>query len=833
MGRFYQTADPHYVQDTIYRPDLKYAMTSLLNEQKEYDQQKAIAEAFMDIQFNHLNSDEENENARVAKEYYMQQADEIARQMQADKGNYYKYMDRLKALKRELSSDFQSGAIAKMQQSYNQEAQWRKDNAELLKTNPALYNGLLREARKNWGGNSVSENGNIWQQENGLKSFDQQKIEENIQKFVADIKKNSIQTTDGRYIYTDGTEQKYLTEEDILNYAYNKVASDPAAMAYFAQSDRLGLSNYLTNGKINMNGTLGNWFNALRSYAYNQTDLEHKMQENKYGLIAAEEAKEKRVAKFKKDLEKTDNGEVWLSEESRQVDDSPQQQQQYINSLRDQKKVYDQLVKEGKDPSQYAFTPEQQSYYNRYLQRTGEAAWANIDTKVTDSDTGLQKSVYNGDTLKSLGIDSGKWRAIKYKEDRGENLTVEERQEKNRITNILADKMSSDPDSLFVGRVNRSDYRASKSWGEHALDIGTTTGLTAGSLGIAGGIMGSIIPGAGNAAGATIGAIAGAVGGLGKGIYDTYVSETQGAKGSDFASKLQNDVAYNMSKDNQSEKYNVTYGLMNVDVADEKNKNWVKQIDANLMNAITLDNKKVLKQGTRDIPFKATDSGMFGKDREVNSTGFFGMWNDPNYTTAAQALRLIAEKRPDLGPVSITNPKIFKSVQYIYGTHGGTYKVQLQDGLVNDEYDNGAFTLNTGLKNDYVDKRILDNVVKTYQMTPDSAKGYYISNNPISKGLKAELVSDVERSYRSGTNLEKEIPQLGNGIYMKTKNHDNHIEVGFFYKNRLGEFEPINGINKANKSNTYGINMSDGSASESLDDLSYILTKSFIFRDLD
>lgn len=282
MGRFYQTAQSQFV-DGVFKPDLQLAMKALLNEQQQYDTQKAVLEEFMNLKFNHLNSEEENENARIAKEYYMQNADDIAKAMMADKQNYHKYMDRIKGLRRDLISDFEDGPIGKMVNNYNQEQTWKKENAGILKDNPALYNALFAEARKNWGGNSVT--GGVWQQENGLKAFDQQSIENNIQKMEADIKKNSRQTANGTWIYDDGYEVKELTERDIRNYALNKVLSDPAAMAYFKQSDRLGLSNYLNpDGSINEKGTLSNWLDAIRSYAYRKEDTWHKMKADPYGL---------------------------------------------------------------------------------------------------------------------------------------------------------------------------------------------------------------------------------------------------------------------------------------------------------------------------------------------------------------------------------------------------------------------------------------------------------------------------------------------------------------------------------------------------------------------
>ena len=353
MGRYYQTDRPDFVQDAIMRPDYNLLERSLATTQKDYDTQQAVADKIMNINFNHLNSEEENENASTAKDYYFQNANRIASLMMADKNNYRKYLGELKDLTRELQMDFSEGAIAKMQASYNQEKQWREENKETLKTDPALYNALYREAQKGWGGNSIT-NG-IWNQENALKNFDQQKIENNIQKLVADIEKNSVMRTDGRYDYTDGTSVKTLSEDDIINYAANKVLSDPEALAYFRQAQRVGIGDYFNpDGTLNLiGGQLGSWLQGLRSYAYKQEENEHSFKANEYSLITAKEAADKRVAKYKKDLEaKPEDTSYFLQAETQKIIDG--------NTLDEQRNSVKDLLK--KDPR--TLNPEQRMVYD-------------------------------------------------------------------------------------------------------------------------------------------------------------------------------------------------------------------------------------------------------------------------------------------------------------------------------------------------------------------------------------------------------------------------------------------------------------------------------------
>ena len=433
MGRYYQTDKPEFVQDVIMRPDYNLYERSLATVQKDYDTQKAIAEQLMDLQFNHLNSEEENANAATAKDYYLQNANEIASLMMADKTNYRKYMGRLKDLQRELKKDFSEGPIALMQASYNQEKAWREANKKHLETNPALYNALYREAQKNWGGNSVTKG--VWNQENALKQFDQQKVEENIQKLVADIKKSSIQTTNGKYKTTIDNEVKELTEQDILNYAVNKVLSDPEALAYFRQAQRVGIGNYFNqDGSLNTTGgQLGSWLQGLRSYAYKQEEYAKKINEDQYGLIAAreaaDEAKQKRLMDYKKQLEKVD--EITATRNiSEGLYGSKEEVSKDVQALLNKKYQREALIasgksKDSKEVKEKDFTPDEQEMYNLYLNNLGNRVIDNIDKKVYGLD------VINSKALQKIGIDTNKLRSIKYKKDKGEVLSIAE---KNYLT---------------------------------------------------------------------------------------------------------------------------------------------------------------------------------------------------------------------------------------------------------------------------------------------------------------------------------------------------------------------------------------------------------------
>lgn len=297
MGRFYTTADPKFVEDIIMKPNYDSLMKALVNKQTQYDNVQGVADKLLDIDFNHLDTDEEYENAKRIKDYYHDKINDITDKLANDPMNYKKYNSQLKAIKDEMSKDMKEGNIAKLQASYNAKAKWEKDNAEILKDNPNLYNALRSEAMKNWGGNSIRK---IWQQENGLKKWDRDAIEKNIQQLKADLKKSAIATTNGTYIVKDGESVKELTEQDIQNYAVHRILSDEAITGYMKQTDRVGLThNYLPNGMLNPQGEFATYLKGLNSYAYSEKERTRDIEADPYGLAKVNFGYQLRLASLK------------------------------------------------------------------------------------------------------------------------------------------------------------------------------------------------------------------------------------------------------------------------------------------------------------------------------------------------------------------------------------------------------------------------------------------------------------------------------------------------------------------------------------------------------
>lgn len=779
MGRYYQTDKPVFVQDTIMRPDYNLLERSLGTVQKDYDTQQAIADKIMNIDFNHLNSEEENENAAVAKDYYLQNANEIASLMMNDKNNYRKYMGRLKDLSRDLQKDFSEGPIGLMQASYNQEKAWREANKKTLETNPALYNALYREAQKNWGGNSITKG--VWQQENALKQFDQQKIEDNIQKLVADIKKSSVQTTNGKYKTTIDNEVKYLTEDDILNYATNKVLSDPEALAYFRQAQRVGIGNYFNqDGSLNTTGgQLGSWLQGLRSYAYKQEEYAKKINEDQYGLIAAreaaDEAKQKRLMNYKKQLEKVD--ELTATRNiSESVYGSKEEVSKDVQELLNKKYQREALIaagksKDSKEVKEKDFTPDEQAMYDLYLNNLGSRVIDNIDTKQSGS------YLINAQGLQKIGIDTNKLRNIKYKKDKGEVLTIDEKKYLNDSAIKIAKHQLGDN-----GKNGNIDNIYNKSVVEEFVQS----------------------PAGGTA--------------------PVVMMQKSVVNGAHLADKFNKEAQYQMYKDYNSDKYNITKTLTHLNLTKPELKQVRDILNQTLQNSITnIDNIVTYQDGKPVInnKFKA----------EIKNTGFW-RWlrNDENLNNFAQALQAMKREYGDTEKIDIGNPDMFK-IESVLGTNGKEMYITINPKYLEDITPNGnVFKVTNNEFNANIDDYQMSKAMNAVKVAKGKERDYIISNTPVTTNIKADVTKSIVSGFDMGRNVtRKEIPDLKNkGVTISTKNYDDHIEIIIEGKDRNGKPERINFNGEGG---VFGIPVYNGLPdSKAMNDLGLLLSNNLIFE---
>lgn len=248
MGRYYQTAQPQFLQNFIYQPPWQLMQQALQQKQQEYDTAQASTDIFKNLSINHLNSIQDNETAKQKQQYYLDKVDELSNKLKQDPLHTKKYADEIKSLGRELYADYKEGDISKLQQSYAAVEQWKKDNEQMKKDSPSRYNAALNYYTNTWKGNSLN---NIWKGDIVSKDIDWDGIEKSAKDLESDIIAQNRTTPQGMYMVERSGKTEYLSKDKLYAYAVDKILSDQNNLNSMRQSQQFGLGNYFDkDGKL-------------------------------------------------------------------------------------------------------------------------------------------------------------------------------------------------------------------------------------------------------------------------------------------------------------------------------------------------------------------------------------------------------------------------------------------------------------------------------------------------------------------------------------------------------------------------------------------------------
>lgn len=142
MARSYQTAQPEFVQDIMYRPPWELAKEVLAKEQGDYDTAVSKANLFGDIDIEHMDTAIERENAARIQQQYAQRADELINQMQSGTADdWRKAIPTMTKMGRELAADYKTGDISQIEGS-------AKAYAKFLEDTKGIKDAATKEAAK-------------------------------------------------------------------------------------------------------------------------------------------------------------------------------------------------------------------------------------------------------------------------------------------------------------------------------------------------------------------------------------------------------------------------------------------------------------------------------------------------------------------------------------------------------------------------------------------------------------------------------------------------------------------------------------------------------------
>jgi hypothetical protein len=265
MGRYYQTAAPEFVQDIMYKPPWELAKEVLQKEQGDYDTAVAKTSLYGDVDMQHMDTPAEIENAQRIQQAYAQKSDALLEQLQSAGTDWRKAMPGLTKLGRELSADFKTGDISKLENSaaqyaaMNKHLETIKDPATKERAKQAYLNKFNQQAR-----------GSL----DGIFSYDQTYDKKDLTgEFLAekknwddpDITSAISQWKKDGYINSRTTSTKKL---DKLKQAFGDFVQAKGYQPYMQQQQQFGLGNYFDKeGNLMSVDDKRSSLNAMGDYA--------------------------------------------------------------------------------------------------------------------------------------------------------------------------------------------------------------------------------------------------------------------------------------------------------------------------------------------------------------------------------------------------------------------------------------------------------------------------------------------------------------------------------------------------------------------------------------
>lgn len=233
MGRFYRTSKLPLI-DTTYHEPLDYLLkgVTLDTTYRDATVQAADAQNKALKEIKHLNLDPENKLLEQTIDPYQERIDELAN-MAYTSSDYGEMNKGVRSLSNDIYDDMQTGQLSQIIDRYNTVANWQKNNAELLKTDPDTYNRLyaLQIGQMEQGIASDPNFKMSW--ENGIATPDFQKQFIDVaNKLIPDA---NVRVDGNGYIISD----KNLSPERLMS-VWQAIWNDPETRRWAIQQDKIG-----------------------------------------------------------------------------------------------------------------------------------------------------------------------------------------------------------------------------------------------------------------------------------------------------------------------------------------------------------------------------------------------------------------------------------------------------------------------------------------------------------------------------------------------------------------------------------------------------------------
>lgn len=236
MGRFYQTADPQFLQDFVYKPPYEILLAGLQKEQNTYDTALASTNMFNNIDIDFIDDEKERERVRQLQDKYANQTEELSGKIRGEK-DWKKYLPEIDRMSKDLHRDYSTGDIYTVQKSAANYKEMEKQLATIK--DPAIKERAKQVFMDKWreSDRPVFEHQSVLDRRDLVADYLKTKS-----KGEADKIAKAWSNPGGGYIRSGEFTEKFIndTKTDFDNWL-----KQPEQLSYMDQQDKmLGLESY-------------------------------------------------------------------------------------------------------------------------------------------------------------------------------------------------------------------------------------------------------------------------------------------------------------------------------------------------------------------------------------------------------------------------------------------------------------------------------------------------------------------------------------------------------------------------------------------------------------
>ena len=269
MGRFYNTDKPTFEKDFIYEPPYELMQSALKANQEGFDTAVGYASLLSNIDLNFIDDEATRQEAKRLIDKYSGKANTMTQSMAESPTDWRKYSAELNNLKNQLSSDFQTGDIYRLQK--NAEIH-DKVKTQLSSLDPTIKDAAYKQLMENYRqqGKERGVNKSVFEDKSFLNRRDLNKefadlvvahagsfSDAQSQDLVNQMTKGDISAIPGYIrklgsISTDNAKQLQSLAQGFI--------TEPGVQQYTKQMDLLNLEKYYER---NSDNTLGEFINPF------------------------------------------------------------------------------------------------------------------------------------------------------------------------------------------------------------------------------------------------------------------------------------------------------------------------------------------------------------------------------------------------------------------------------------------------------------------------------------------------------------------------------------------------------------------------------------------